>query len=399
MRFAQLLLAVAISLLLASCSGTKVRVFHYNIKELSSEKILTDDPQFEAVREVLAMRDFDILSVNEIQYDLPGVPRKEFKTTGENLKLFAKKMKMGLQDWNQSFNVANTGQKAKRLKNGNYPDNPALAAHRALADQVNFGVFPAQYSTGMLTRYPIKSELVIRELEWKRFNPNAALEDFRAGDGKALPDDMALFDKNFSDVILDIDGRDLHVILLHAVPSYHFGNPKSSNYERNRDQLRFLEWYVTGKTDFETPLSEVKPLEEGSLYIIVGDLNASYHDEKSPGGQVLRRLATVSNMWMKKPHYTNEGNGYSNTPFRLMLDYLFVSPQIKVKQGGILYSSAPRRQLGCEGQKSMNLPGAQEVVVSYEEKGKTCQAIVTKLDHRLKVASDHFPIWAELELP
>lgn len=395
MRF----LAILGLLILASCSGPRVRVFHYNIKELSSAKIQSSDPQFEAVREVLAMREFDILSVNEIQYDLPGVPSKEYQTKGQNLKLFARKMNMGLENWNQSFNIANTGLNAKKLKSGNYPDDPALAAHRALADQVNFGVFPAQYSTGMLTRYPIKSEVVIRELEWKSFNPSAKLADFRAGDGKPLPVNMALFDKNFSDVTLDVDGKELHMILLHAVPSYHFGNPKSPNYERNRDQLRFLEWYVTGSTDIETPLREISPLKAGTNYIIVGDLNASYLDEKSPGGEVLRRLADKLQMWMKAPRYSNEGGGYSSTPFRLMLDYLFVSPQIKVLSGGILASSAARRQLGCGDQKSVDVPTKGEVLVSYEVKGQKCQAIVSELDHRLKEASDHYPIWAELELP
>ncbi len=393
------LLCLSLLALLVSCAGPRVRIFHYNIKELSSEKILSDDPQFAAVREILALRDFDILSVNEIQYDLPGVPKAKFKTTGENLRLFARKMNRGLEDWNQSFHVANTGQNAKRLKNGNYPDDPSLASHRALADQVNFGVFPAQYSTGMLTRYKIKSELVIRELEWKSFNPKIRLEEFRAGDGRALPQDMALFDKNFSDVTLEVEGQELHVILLHAVPSYHFGNPKSPNYERNRDQLRFLEWYVTGSTDVEIALTEVKPLKEGTNYIIVGDLNASYHDPKSLGGEVLRRLAKKTKMWMTKPQYTNEGGGYSNEPFRLMLDYLFVSPNIKVKQGVILYSSAPRRQLGCEELKESVAVDESQVLVSYSVKGQTCHAIVTELDHQLKVASDHFPIWAELELP
>lgn len=390
---------LALIVLFTSCTGPRVRVFHYNIKELSSEKIRTDDPQFEAVREVLAMRDFDILSVNEIQYDLPGVPTAKFTTRGKNLELFARKMNRGLENWNQSFHIANTGLAARKLKNGNYPDDPSLASHRALADQVNFGVFPAQYSTGMLTRYPIKSELVIRELEWKSFNPNAPLADFRTGDGKALPLDMALFDKNFSDVTLDVEGRELHVILLHAVPSFHFGNPKSPNYERNRDQLRFLEWYVTGKTDFETPLTEVKPLGPGANYVIVGDLNASYLDPKNPGGEVLRRLSTKAKMWPKDPSYTNEGAGFAESPFRLMLDYIFVSPEIKLRQGAILLSNTPRRQLGCEAGKGGEQAAKSEVLVSYQVKGQSCKAIVSELDHRLKMASDHFPIWAELELP
>ena len=72
---------------------------------------------------------------------------------------------------------------------------------------------------------------------------------FTGGDGLPLRSDITLFDKNFTHVILDVEGKDLHVILLHSVPAYHFGNKKSPNYARNADQLRFLEWFLTGKTD------------------------------------------------------------------------------------------------------------------------------------------------------
>jgi hypothetical protein len=103
-----------------------------------------------------------------------------------------------------NYDPANTGMNAKRNAQGEYVLDPNGQEARALADQVNFGTFPAQYSTGALTRYKILDKKVVQNLRWKDFNPKIDLSKFSTPDGDSLPENIQLFDKNFSDVLLKV---------------------------------------------------------------------------------------------------------------------------------------------------------------------------------------------------
>src|SRR5688572_2423807 len=53
----------------------KLRIAQFNIRELTTAKLLdSGHRQVEAAVEVISRFDADILSINEIQYDLAGVP-------------------------------------------------------------------------------------------------------------------------------------------------------------------------------------------------------------------------------------------------------------------------------------------------------------------------------------
>ena len=69
-------------LFFASCATHKreVTVVHYNIKELDSKKIKSEHPQIGLVQKVIGLHKMDLFSVNEIQYDLPGVPNKDYQS-------------------------------------------------------------------------------------------------------------------------------------------------------------------------------------------------------------------------------------------------------------------------------------------------------------------------------
>lgn len=324
----------------------EINLLHYNIKELSSEKLESpSSPQIDSVAKVIRKIEaehgqIDIFSVNEIQFDKVGIPNKKYTSTGQNLNKLSQRLEMKFK--HTIFSEANTGKLAKLDKNGEYPSNFGIKNARNLADQVNFGLFPGQYSTGALSNLKVISVNVIDKLRWKQFNPTIDLSQYRLANGKKVPEDTQLFDKSFTDVLLETPkGKRFHLILLHTVPAYHFGNKKTVNYVRNGDQLRFLEWYLTGKTDIGVPKliddgNRISPLPPGSRFVAVGDWNTSVHNTDNPGSWVLKRLFKLTNPWIKMEEmkYSTLGKRFQDGK-GFMLDYIVTDKQTKIIKGTI----------------------------------------------------------------
>ncbi|OFZ17347.1 MAG: hypothetical protein A2X86_02515 [Bdellovibrionales bacterium GWA2_49_15] len=382
---------------LFSVEAKMITLVHYNIKELDSTKLRSTPMslQLGSVRNILKRWNFDILSVNEMQFDLPGVPSGDYGSRGENMRIFAGLV--GKAEFRDVFYPANTGANARKRPDGTYATNPNTPEAQALADQVNFGSFPAQYSTGALFRFPQKRIVEIHDLRWKDFNKNIDLSKFKEPNGTPLPTDMGLFDKNFTDVVLDVDGQELHLILLHTVPSYHFGNMSSPNFQRNADQLRFLEWYLTGETDLAVELPGITPLKKGSSAVAVGDFNVGLNsaDPTQVGAQVLSRLAKKWTLWTPAPDYTNDGDGVRLKPTRLLLDFIFLSPNLLKVEGGIYH---PDANITFPQSPSDTAPNGM-VEVMVKEQGHEKRAFVNADYVECKNGSDHYPVWATFELP
>lgn len=386
----------AISLaLFQSCSlfqpkDNTFKVVHWNIKELETKTIQKPNEQMRAVESILSSLDFDILSVQEIQYDLANVPNKYYKTHGVNAEVFLKNLGRDPLDHAISFYPSNTGKNAYHSKEGY--NTEMTRQTRRQADQDNFGIFPAQYSTAVISKFPIKEELIIKELPWLDFNKSQKLGKFRRDNGSNYPKKIELFDKGFSDNIVEIAGHDVHIISLHAVPAYHFGNTKTPNYERNRDQLRFLEWYLTGGTDIPVNLPEkykdIKPLNPKDKFIAFGDFNTSIYDNNE-GSIVLRRLFKTINLWLDKPTNTQEEGNYATKRVKLTLDYIAYKG-MELLDAGIYH---PDDYNGvCV--KYKDIP--RKMKTKKEEINP--EKCISEKSIELKTASDHFPIWAEFKL-
>ncbi|MFX3675661.1 MAG: endonuclease/exonuclease/phosphatase family protein [bacterium] len=386
-------------------NSTTFTVFHYNIKELTTDKINNpSNEQMLAVKKIISKYEYDVLSINEIQYDLPGVPTLAHKTAGENLVRFATSIGLNSSRWTPIFEPANTGSAAARNIDGNYFVEESEMA-RKNADPINYGLFPAQYSTAGLLRLRVSEKFSINRLKWREFNPKAEPTNYATADGRSLPNDMVLFDKNFNHAITKIDGKTVHFIFLHTVPSYHFGNKKSPNYVRNADQLKFLEWYTTGKTDIEVPLDRSRwpMINKKDGVVIVGDLNADVAQDGNPGGQVLKRLMKSLRPWMKNPGPTNESSGFAPKPFQLSLDYILVSSNIKILDAQVIRPESNFYALGCSKSSMFKVKRnlrAKRKIVEYldKDKQKTCYATASQDYFDIKTASDHFPIFAKLSL-
>jgi hypothetical protein len=375
-------------------SDSFLKVVHYNIKELDSKKLQRDSTQLRSVKDIVSKFDIDILSINEIQYDLKNIPNSNFKTNGENLNLLANYL--GLKNYRAIFFEANTGKNAKKKADGRYFADYSDKRSRTHADMDNFGIFPGQYSTGVIIKNDIKVLDIksINTLKWKDFNPKLNLSKYKRANGEKINPDIELFDKNFTDITAEKNGHKFHIILLHTVPAFHFGNKHSINYIRNRDQLRFLEWYLTGKTDLNVKLKNISSLGNKASYIAIGDWNTELDHKKNPGSKVLRRLADKSTFWLNSPiAHTNESSSYHPKRLKLQLDYISFSNDFVSKHAGIYSPTEKREELGCKSR-----PPGVDVRSYFDRKTKkTCYARFSKDFIEMKEASDHLPIWVNLE--
>ena len=93
-------------------AATPVKVVHYNIKELTSKKIKSPGNQLNNVKTILQKIPFDILSIQELQYDLPGVPDRSLTTRGKNMEILLDFI--GRKGMSTSFVPSNTGQRATK---------------------------------------------------------------------------------------------------------------------------------------------------------------------------------------------------------------------------------------------------------------------------------------------
>tara|TARA_Y100000768_G_scaffold385945_1_gene373200 strand:- start:22156 stop:23316 length:1161 start_codon:yes stop_codon:yes gene_type:complete len=386
---------------MAGLNASTIKLLHYNIKELDSAKIQSKHEQLFFVQKVTQQKDFNLFSINELQYDLINIPNESFKSKGENLKKLLSFLELKHLS-HTSFHPANTGENAKTKADGTYythSDSPQAREH---ADQLNFGVMPGQYSSGGASQFPIVKEVIIKDLLWRDFNPAINFDSYATPDGASIPKDMKLFDKNFSDITLDVDGKKLHFILLHTVPSYHFGNKKSINDKRNADQLRFLEWYLTGNTDFEVKLQDYQPLNTTDRFIAVGDFNVAFNDKDSEGSSIMKRILNKTKPWipLKEMNYTNESSHFAPRPMRLMLDYIVTSKNIKHLKGEIMLPKMKRIELGCkQAAKSKIKEQVKEYKkVSYQKDNQNCQVLIPEMYYNYKMASDHYPLYGEFEL-
>ena len=373
------------------------KVLHYNVKELSSIKLRRSASQIESLKFILKDLNFDLLSINEIQYDRPNIPDESFKTKAQNMDILKKHL--SLNNMFSHMSEANTGLNAKKYMDKYFTDYKDPNS-RKYADKINFGIMPGQYSTGLFSKFEILSSRIIKDLKWKKFNPSIELSKFRSIDGNDIPKNIQLFDKSFTDLTLKIDNKIVHVILLHTVPAYDFGNKLSINYIRNADQLRFLEWYLTGETDFKVELS-LPRLSKESYFIAMGDFNVSIKSKHAPGAKVLKRLLNKTNPWIDKNKmtFTNEAETFAPKPMRLLLDYIITSKNIKPIKGKILHPDFKSKSIGCFKDLKHKIPTQKDQkVVSYTHKQNKCYSIIYEDYFHFKNASDHYPIYGEFEI-
>lgn len=366
------------------------RLVHWNIKELDTQKLSSPDhPQVNAAASILGELGADLFSINEIHCD----------PTRDNLGSFLQRFPNSLDSYRLS--PSNTGLRSDPQKK--------------ILDRSNFGWFPGQYATGFASCFPLIRTLEIQNLKWKDWEPNFDRSRFELGG--VDPDAIELFDKSFIVHWIEIKGRPLALICLHAVPAFNFGQNKSPNAERNRAQLQFLRWYLTGEPK-APPGFPYDPLPAGQPFLAMGDFNSPLHDALYPGGSatlallnhpgIHRQMAQIDKDLLQAiprfaPTITYFFDGWDYQRLPQQLDYILVSKELRIHNLTVVFANPDRQIHGFHDPDSdltpllaaMEKPGRVASVQNGLAYGRPDQVAVVSVQKdyaRLRAGSDHLPL-------
>lgn len=247
---------------------TRIRIGHFNIRELDNKELeVSNNAQAQAAAQIIQRFAPDLLSINEMSYDIEGANGSTH--TGENNQLFE----------DHYLSVSQAGQPTLR-----YPHKYFVRGNSGMASgegfDYGFAHFRGQYNMAFYSKYPIIKGRVRRfhTFLWKDLPGNMK--------PKSVSDGQRLFDKDFWDIPVDVNGRVVHVLMCHAVvPVFD-----ETNDERNFDTLRFLRDYVKGTASYATPDGGI---QADDLFVIIGDLNADPDDGESKPGAVQQLLESA----------------------------------------------------------------------------------------------------------
>ncbi len=163
-------------------------------------------------------------------------------------------------------------------------------------DAWGYGNFPGQYGMLVLSRFPIHQEAsrTFQHFPWAALT--AAQKPLNPDGSSYYPDDiwqqLRLSSKSHWDLMIDVNGHDLHFLLHHPTPPV-FDGLEDRNGKRNHDENRFwIEYLGRGDRDFIVDdRGGTGGLDRSAAFVIAGDLNADPIDGDSANGAIGQLLA------------------------------------------------------------------------------------------------------------
>lgn len=364
-----LTLLAALTASAAAQEPTRIRVATFNaslnrdapgalIQDLSTP----DDPQAQAVAEILQRVRPDVVLINEFDYDADGRAAGLFQTN------YLARGQHGAEPISYPFRYSgpvNTGVPSGRDLDGDGQVQSEPGSRGYGNDALGYGQFPGQYGMVVYSKYPIDAAAVrdFRTLLW-RDRPGATLP--KKPDGSSFYSDAALAvlpvsSKAHWDVPITVAGRTLHLLASHPTPPA-FDGPEDRNGLRNDAEIQLWADYLTGppaSNALAPPGSPAPPAPE--TFVIVGDQNADPIDgesvpgaidrllkhprvnssfiPRSPGGAEAARLQGQANTTHKADPATDTADFSDRRPGNLRVDYVLPSKDLTVRGGGIFWPS------------------------------------------------------------
>jgi 3-phytase/alkaline phosphatase D len=260
----------------------------FNAGDLITDLSTPDDPQAQAVAEIIQQVNPDVLLINEFDFD----------ENGEALQLFQENYlsvsQNGLDpiEYPYFFRApSNTG-----IPSGFDFNNDGTIG--GPDDAFGFGFFPGQYGMVLLSKYPIVEEeaRTFQTFLWQDM-PDAMLPD---NPETPEPQDwyseeeldvFRLSSKNHWDVPININGEIIHVLASHPTPPV-FDGEEDRNGTRNFDEIRFWSDYINPEeSDYiYDDNGNFGGLPAGDYFVIMGDQNADPYDGDSQPGAIQQLL-------------------------------------------------------------------------------------------------------------
>jgi hypothetical protein len=338
----------------------------FNEGELIDDLSTPDDPQAQAVAEIIQRTRPDVLLINEFDYDAQGLAAELFR---------ANYLEVG-QDGAAAITYpyayvapSNTG-----IPSGQDLDNSGSVG--GPGDAYGFGFFEGQFGMAVLSRYPIDIDAVrtFQTFLWADM-PGALLPDDLTTPEPAdyySDEELAIFrlsSKSHWDVPVDIGNKTVHFLVSHPTPPV-FDGEEDRNGRRNHDEIRFWADYVLpSRDDYIYDDSGVTGgLDPGALFVIAGDQNADPFDGDSVAGAAQQLLdhplintkltpdsdgAVEQSILQDATNDDHIGNpaydtaDFAEPPGNLRVDYVLPRKSLRILDAGVFWptTDAPRFDL------------------------------------------------------
>ncbi|MCI5044756.1 MAG: endonuclease/exonuclease/phosphatase family protein [Aquisalinus sp.] len=315
------LLVSGLCLLLAACGGTEestptleerlakpdgsLRIATFNVSlyrdkegQLLEDVMRGDDPQIQAIADVILKVDPDILVLNEIDWHKDFIPLGVFRDN----YLTAPPNEAGIKPLSWPFITmipSNTGLNpgtADFDNNGEIVTEPGSPAYAA--DSFGYGKFTGQYGMAILSKKRILSEFSrsFKQFKWQDMPENLMPTDYYSEEAQEI---FRLSSKNHVDIPVAVGNHELHLLMMHPTPPT-FDGQEDRNGRRNHDEIRFFADYITiEKSEYIYDDAWLNTggekglkggLGEGRRFVILGDLNADPSDGDSIPGAIQQLL-------------------------------------------------------------------------------------------------------------
>jgi len=374
-----------------------LRVATFYIEDVrSSDLKRNDQPRLRSIAEIIHRLRPNVIFLNEIAYDHPGVDGiPENSTPGQNASRFVERylstspfegvepIRYKAYMWESNtglhsgFDLDNDGSITNSYEQPGASDafgkpSPQTALGRAYGnDAWGFGTFPGQYAMAILVdeRLEVLVDEVrtFRLLPWNYVSAPFAPVDPETDEPWYSEEEwnaVRLSSKSHWDVPVRLpSGSVVHFLCSHPTPPA-FDGPEQRNKRRNFDELRFWGDYLSQQGYIVDDNGNEGGLARGEHFIIVGDLNADPADPGWEENPMLDQVLSHPRLGPDpKPESDIEIDGLDRTDtatWGKRVDYVLPSRAIRVVRTGVWR------------------PHPSEMS-SYP--------------------SDHFPVWAELDIP
>lgn len=374
----------------------RVATFNVSMNRTGPTRLTEDlnrkDAQIQWIATIIRSVKPDIILLNEIDYTAKADNAKLFNElylSNTNLDQLGN----GPHVMPFSFTApVNTGEPSGLdLNNNGRTDDPE--------DAWGFGRYPGQYAMAILSRFEIdhKATRTFQNLLWSKLD--GAFRPTVPDTGKPYYEDtvwqkLRLPSKSFWDVVVKVQGKQLHLLASHPTPPA-FDGPEDRNGCRNQDEIRLLVDYIssspTAANYFVDDQGRSGLLTEDQNFAIAGDLNADPVDGSNRSEWIHRLLA--------HPRVIAEPIPQS-----------FGASQAAIKQG---QKNGEHKGNSAFDTGDFNDQAVGNLRIDYvlPSKGSTilaCGVVWPQVDandsnrqliEQINAASDHHMVWVDLQLP
>ncbi len=214
----------------------------------------------------------DIILLNEFDWDAQGTAAKLLRTTLRDTPADSSLQGIDYPYLYQPGTNTGIASGVDLNKDGRTVTEPGSRDYGN--DAHGYGTFHGQYGMLVLSKYPIDTmrSRTFQQLRWESFPGSLMPTDWYLPEAV---DVMRLSSKNHADVVVDLDGKPLHLLISHPTP-VGFDGEEDRNGKRNHDEITLWRRYISPElsADLTDDAGVQGGLDANTSFVIMGDLNS-----------------------------------------------------------------------------------------------------------------------------